>query len=66
MTPKEIAIFYEKRALGSFSTKLMDLIGNADTLNKARIGIAFPEYVEAHNIWFYKPEGWDKFEEEKK
>lgn len=52
MTPKEIARFYEAGTLGSFSTKLMDLIGYADTINKAKIAIAFPEYVQAYELWF--------------
>lgn len=52
MTPKEIARFYNLGTLGSFSMKLMDLIGNADEGNKANIKKGFPEYIEAHKLWF--------------
>ena len=62
MKPNEIAYFYEKGTLGGFSTSLMNLICKADPINKARIQIAFPEYIEAYELWFNKPEGWDKWE----
>jgi len=52
MTPEQIAKYYNSKALGSFSTALMDLIGKADLENRAKISMSFPEYVEAWNIWF--------------
>ena len=61
MRPQEIAYYYETKTLGSFSTSLMDLFGKADTENKLRLSTAFPEYFEAYNLWYYKPEGWNKW-----
>ncbi len=63
MSPNEIALYYERDSLGSFSTKLMDLFGMADMLNKARLTEAFPEYAEGYLLWFHKPEGWDIIKE---
>jgi len=63
MSPQEIAYFYEIGTLGGFSTQLMDLFGKADTTNRLRLSQAFPEYEKAYNLWFYKPEGWDNFNE---
>jgi hypothetical protein len=60
MTPNEIAYFYEIGTLGSFSTDLMRLFGKADIQNKAKLAQAFPKYAKAYELWFYKPEGWDK------
>ena len=62
MKPEEIAHYYEVGTLGSFSTGLMNLFCKADTLNKVRLGIAFPEYEESYSLWFYKPEGWNDIE----
>lgn len=50
--PKQIAKWYEARALGSFAMALMDLFGKADIENQARLAIAFPEYAEAWKIWY--------------
>jgi hypothetical protein len=33
----------------------------ADNTNKMKLGIVFPEYLEAYELWCSKPEGWDKF-----
>ena len=63
MDPKEIAYYYEAGTLGSFSTKLMDLICAADIPNKDRIAKAFPEYIEAYYLWFHKPAGWNVWED---
>ena len=65
MKPQEIALYYENGTLGSFSTKLMDLFGTADMLNKARLTAAFPEYMEAYLLWFHKPEGWNSINKDK-
>jgi hypothetical protein len=62
MKPNEIAYYYEKGTLGSFSTNLMNLFGKADIQNRLRLELAFPEYAKAYELWFYKPEGWDKYE----
>ena len=63
MKPQEIACYYELGTLGGFSTRLMNLISVADLGNKARIGIAFPEYIEAYELWFYKPKLWNVWED---
>jgi len=52
MEPEEIAGYYESGSLGSFSTALMNLICKADSVNRQRIESAFPEYIEAYNIWY--------------
>ena len=65
MKPQEIAYFYEVGTLGGFSTQLMNLFGKADIGNKYRLAQAFPEYAEAYDLWFYKPEGWDKYQDTK-
>jgi len=52
MTSEEIARYYESGSLGSFSTALIDLIQKADSTNKQKIKLAFPEYIEAWNIWY--------------
>jgi len=52
MTPLEIAQHQENGSLGSFSTKLMNLIESADIYNKLKIAQCFPEYIEAYNIWY--------------
>jgi len=62
MAPQEIAFYYEKGTLGGFSTKLMDTICIADTFNRNRIKLAFPEYIRAYELWFSKPKGWDKWD----
>ena len=59
MKPTEIAYYYETGNLGSFSKKLMDLFSCADTNNKLRLSIAFPEYAEAYELWYLKPDGWN-------
>ena len=51
-SPKDIAKYYEAGVLGSFSMALMDLFDKADTDNKRRLSVAFPEYAEAYRIWF--------------
>ena len=66
MKPEEIAHYYEVGTLGSFSTGLMDLFNKADTMNRIRLGIVFPEYKEAYRLWFYKPEGWNDMKKEAK
>lgn len=35
---------------GTFTRKLLDLMGSADFQNKAKLGICFPEYALAINI----------------
>ena len=50
--PKQIARWFETGTLGSFSMSLMQLIQKADTLNKAKLKLIYPEYVEAEKIWF--------------
>jgi len=60
LTPNEIAKYYEAGTLGSFSTGLMQLFMKADNQNKQKLAISFPEYYEAYNLWFHKPEGWNK------
>jgi len=52
MTSLEIAQHYENSSLGSFSTKLMDIIESADIYNKLKIAQCFPEYIKVYNIWF--------------
>ncbi len=37
----------------SFMCKLIDLISKADSNNRHRLKIAFPEIVEAWEEWFY-------------
>ncbi len=64
MRPKEIAYFYATGGLGSFRTGVMDLIGKADTINRDKIALAFPEYIEAYKLWFYKPDGWNNIKKE--
>ncbi len=60
MKAYEIADYYEKGSLGSFGTALMDLFGKADSENKVRLAISFPNHYEAYNLWFYKTDGWNK------
>jgi len=49
---KDIARYYNLGTLGSFGMALMDLICKADIENKLKIGMVYPEYLEAHNLWF--------------
>jgi len=60
MTPNEIVKYYEIGSLGSFSTSLFELFMKADNTNKLKLAFSFPEYYEAYQLWFHKPEGWDK------
>ena len=58
--PMLLALCYENKTLGSFSTALMDLIGKADSNNRQRIAQAFPEYILAYRYWYngdYKNHG---------
>ena len=50
--PKDIAMYYNRGTLGSFGMALMDLFGKADTQNKMKLEYSFPEYAEAHRLWF--------------
>jgi len=44
--------FYEKtRTAGGFMTQLFQLIQKADSDNKARIRMGFPNEVEAMELW---------------
>ena len=52
MEPTDIARYYNAGTLGGFSTALMDLIGRADTDNKYKLSLVFPEYIEAYKLWF--------------
>ena len=36
---------------GSFNHRLFETIASADTLNKAALALAYPEYVEAMIAW---------------
>ena len=52
MTPQDIALYYNRGTLGSFSQSLMDLFCRADSQNKIKLGVAYPEYYEAYYLWF--------------
>lgn len=60
MDPHDMARYYNSGTLGSFSTKLIELFTYADLSNQATLRQAFPIHWEAYQLWFHKPEGWDR------
>jgi|SaaInlStandDraft_4_1057021.scaffolds.fasta_scaffold02531_6 hypothetical protein len=58
--PKVIALFYERKTLGSFEMALMDLYGKADEQNKKDLALGFPEYYLAYMAWFHNDYKKDK------
>ena len=37
-----------------FGVKLIELIAKADTDNRQKLSMGFPQYVQAYKIWFTK------------
>lgn len=52
MSPEEIVKYYRAGTLGSFHTALFELFQKADLGNRAKLGVMFPEYHEAYQLWF--------------
>jgi len=65
MSPNEIAYWYSIGNLGSFSTALFELFMKADNTNKEKLGSVYPEYYEAYQLWFHKPDGWNNIHNNK-
>lgn len=56
-------IEWQYRWAGGFHTKLFELIGKADDMNRARLALSFPEEVAAFNNFSRVKNWWPDLQE---
>lgn len=50
---EKLVIQWQFRLLGSFHTKLFELLASADLENLARLSLAYPEAAGGYQAWIY-------------
>lgn len=54
-TARQALYDWQYRDQSSFYSRLYDLIAKADTINKFRLEMGFPEFVQVYDEWFNFP-----------